>query len=306
LPKADVVMQIAAAPLAVPGSREAAVAIAVGVQQPARAAASARLADEVEMQVNAYDPDGKLCATRHLNARVTFRSDVQAAARYDMLTRLDLPPGRYQLRVGLQSSLQRKSGSVYYDLDVPDFGALPLALSGVLVTATPGCVAAPQDALASLLPVTPTSSREFGRDQQVTALLRVYQGLPADAAAAGAGGAGSGAARSPKTDPPTLPSNTPGATARPAVAPNTTLGAKAGARSLAPVSMSVTIFGASGAMVFERAPTLGIERFARDRTADCAFDLPMADLQPGPHLLRIEARLGEQTARRDVRFEVRK
>jgi hypothetical protein len=31
----------------------------------------------------------------------------------------------------------------------------------------------------------------------------------------------------------------------------------------------------------------------------------MPDLQPGPHLLRIEARVGDQTARRDVRFEVR-
>ncbi len=265
LPKADVALQLAAAPLAVAGKREAAVAIAVGVRQATPARDAAHLADDVDMQVNAYDPEGKLRASRRLTGRVTLRADSQAAAEYDMITRLDLAPGRYQLRVALHSSLQGKSGSVFYDLDVPDFAALPLALSGVVVTANPGSVAAPKDALAGLLPVAPTSSRAFGKDQQVTALMRVYQRA---GRAGGAGGAG-------------------------------------GDEALAPVPMSVMIFDATGAMVFDASPTLAVERFARDRAADCAFDLPIANLQPGPHLLRIEARLGDTTARRDVRFEVR-
>ena len=82
-------------------------------------------------------------------------------------------------------------------------------------------------------------------------------------------------------------------------------GGAGGAQALAPVPMSVTIFDATGAMVFDASPTLPVERFARDRTADCAFDLPVANLQPGPHLLRIEARLGDTMARREVRFEIR-
>ena len=50
MPKADVAMRVAAAPLAVAGKREAAVAIAVGVQQPARPSQGERLVDDVEMQ----------------------------------------------------------------------------------------------------------------------------------------------------------------------------------------------------------------------------------------------------------------
>ena len=38
-----------------------------------------------------------------------------------------------------------------------------------------GLVAAPKDGLAALLPHSPTTAREFGRDQKVTAFLRVYR-----------------------------------------------------------------------------------------------------------------------------------
>ena len=35
--------------------------------------------------------------------------------------RVMLPPGRYQLRVGVRESEAGESGSVFYDLTVPDF-----------------------------------------------------------------------------------------------------------------------------------------------------------------------------------------
>ena len=49
-----------------------------------------------------------------------------------LVTTLDLPEGRYQLRVGAGSGTS--NGSVLYDLDVPDFQDEPLVLSGVTMT----------------------------------------------------------------------------------------------------------------------------------------------------------------------------
>jgi hypothetical protein len=93
-----------------------------------------------------------------------------------VLARVDLKPGRYQVRLGASSSLSGKSGSVYSDLDVPDFSSSRGALSGLVLSVTPGPVAAPGDRFADLLPVVPTTRREFVTGDQVAAFLRVYDG----------------------------------------------------------------------------------------------------------------------------------
>ncbi len=41
-------------------------------------------------------------------------------------SRVELPPGRYQVRVGVRESGAGEMGTVFYDLDVPDFGREPL------------------------------------------------------------------------------------------------------------------------------------------------------------------------------------
>ena len=49
-------------------------------------------------------------------------------------TRLELEPGRYQLRIAARESATGRVGSINYDLDVPDFTKEPLVLSGVVVS----------------------------------------------------------------------------------------------------------------------------------------------------------------------------
>ena len=53
-------------------------------------------------------------------------------------TRLQLPPGRYQLRVAARESGTGRVGSVNYDLDVPDFTKDPIAMSGVVIASASG------------------------------------------------------------------------------------------------------------------------------------------------------------------------
>ena len=49
-----------------------------------------------------------------------------------MLIETTLPPGRYQMRIAAGNQ-QTKSGSVVYDIDVPDFSKDQLAMSGVAI-----------------------------------------------------------------------------------------------------------------------------------------------------------------------------
>jgi hypothetical protein len=67
------------------------------------------------------------------------------------------------------------SGSLYADVEVPDFTA-PLAVSGIVVETIPAGATAPIGAFDMFLPVVPTSGRQFTQDQDVTVFMRLYQG----------------------------------------------------------------------------------------------------------------------------------
>ena len=96
--------------------------------------------------------------------------------RYEVLSRLDLKPGRYVLRVSARSTTLDRTGSVYADVTVPDFTKPALAFSGIVISAAPGPRAAPAGALAALIPVVPTTAREFTSSHHATAFVRIYQG----------------------------------------------------------------------------------------------------------------------------------
>jgi hypothetical protein len=59
---------------------------------------------------------------------------------------------------------------------VPDYTKPRLSLSGIILRMNPGVVTAPKDALSSLIPVVPTTLREFDRRGTLTAFARIYQG----------------------------------------------------------------------------------------------------------------------------------
>jgi VWFA-related protein len=175
VPQADLAMQVAAAPFAIPGQRNAAIAVMVGVRQPTPAVTE-RTAENTDVQVSAYDESGQRRGAERLQVAFTLRPGSADEVGYETLARLDLAPGRYQLRLAAQTTLQGRTGSVYCDLDVPDFSKPPLSLSGIALSATPAPMMVGKDKLASLLPVVPTAMRDFTGDQKVIAFLRVYQG----------------------------------------------------------------------------------------------------------------------------------
>lgn len=174
VPARDVAMQVTAAPFGIAGRKESALALILALRQPPPE--SARVTERVDVLVGAYSPDGRRRASQRLNAKVILRPEPGTAIQYEVLSQLQLRPGRYQLRFAAESAMQGKRGSVYYDIDVPDFSRNGLMISGMVLSAEPNVPSAPRDAMAKLIPVVPTARRQFWPGDRVRAFVRLYQG----------------------------------------------------------------------------------------------------------------------------------
>jgi VWFA-related protein len=93
-----------------------------------------------------------------------------------ILTKADLEPGRYQLRIAVGTA--QRGGSVIYDLDVPDFSKKDLAMSGLVLRGPekPEGVFLPAgDPLEALALRGPTTTRVFTKADVVSAYAEVYE-----------------------------------------------------------------------------------------------------------------------------------
>ena len=178
-PRGDVAMQMTAAAFAVPGKTMPAVAIALAFRQP-RANLQERLVEQVDMIVGVYGPDGKRGAAERLNARVVLKPGEDPFVRYEVLTALYMRPGRYQLRVAAQSAIHAKEGSLHYDVIVPDFSKGDLSLSGVVLSVEPNVPVAGKERVSAIVPVVPTSRREFWEPDRVKAFVRIHRNKRGD------------------------------------------------------------------------------------------------------------------------------
>jgi hypothetical protein len=94
-----------------------------------------------------------------------------------LLSRLEVPPGRYQFRVGAHESTGGTLATVPYDLEVPDYASVPLGLSGLVLTSsradeyvTPN----PDPQLKDVLPSPPIAARRFRAGETLSTFLEVY------------------------------------------------------------------------------------------------------------------------------------
>ena len=130
----------------------------------------------LELELRAFTTEGRFALGERRTAQATLRpSTTRLDDAFDLLARIVLPPGRYELRFGATLSPANLAGSLFADVEVPDFRKDPLSISGVLME-TAGGNAGPLDAFAGLTPVIPTSSRVFTRRDTPQAFVRIYQG----------------------------------------------------------------------------------------------------------------------------------
>ena len=135
------------------------------------------------MTAAAFDRNGRSVQSEEQTVGVTWRPDAAGSSPYEVVSRLALKPGRYEVRVAVETAASRRA-SVFTFVDVPDFEQQPLSLSGIVLAASPAQPSAPPDAFTNLLPVVPTARRDFARTDHATAFLRVYENAknPAESA----------------------------------------------------------------------------------------------------------------------------
>ena len=107
----------------------------------------------------------------------TYQQVVRTGLR--ITSRMDLPPGRYQLRIGMVDTNSHRTGSVHLDLEVPDFASEPLMMSGLVLTSALAAQMRtaqgnPIDELRKALPGPPTASRTFRSGEELALVAEVY------------------------------------------------------------------------------------------------------------------------------------
>ncbi len=100
-----------------------------------------------------------------------------AATGLRLLNRVELPPGRYQIRFAAHDSGGGSVGTVTYDLDVPDFAKLPFSMSGLVLTSAAALVqptVRPDEPLRQVLPGPPVAARSFPQNDEIALFAEVY------------------------------------------------------------------------------------------------------------------------------------
>lgn len=175
LPVSGLPVRVSAAPFKGDGERAS---VLLTGEVPASAFASGEVA--LEVSYAAIDGSPAVRGSQTLRSVVAAGSPVQVRARQGGVAfarRFELPSGRYQLRVGARDATRNSSGSVLYDLDVPDFSAGALAMSGLVLGVTQGeqAVMLRDDRIEAALGTHPVSRRRFSAgDGDVVAHVEIY------------------------------------------------------------------------------------------------------------------------------------
>ncbi len=134
----------------------------------------------IELAVFAVDVKGKMKASNRDSLTLNLKPDTKTRVEQTglrMLSRLNVPPGRYQLRVAAHEVGGGALGSVLYDLEVPEFEKTPLSMSGLVVTSAASSMlptAKPDTDLRPVLPGPPVASRSFPQNDQLAFFTDIY------------------------------------------------------------------------------------------------------------------------------------
>jgi VWFA-related protein len=181
IPIAGVPVKVFAAPFkGVSPNAAVAVAIELDPSQLDFVEKNGTFTERIEITYTAVDINGKLFPGDRHTVDLAMKPDTfeRVKARgLRVLSQINLPPSRYQLRVAAGNAAG-KVGSVLYDLEVPDFYKAPLTMSGVALTAASAVqvlTIKPKDPLSDVLPGPPTTAREFARGDVLLLFTEFYE-----------------------------------------------------------------------------------------------------------------------------------
>jgi hypothetical protein len=181
LPAGGVPMRVFAAPFLGSPKRTALMLVielepsALRFQQQADA-----FTEGLDLLIVPVDASGRALDGAHDEAPLKFSAETYERVRQGglrIMRRLDVPPGRYQLHVGAQSTNSKAVGAVTYDLEAPDFTRPALSMSGLaLMSDAEGQrpTAPPDKTFTDVLPKGATARREFARDDTLVYFAEIY------------------------------------------------------------------------------------------------------------------------------------
>ncbi|MBI3491299.1 MAG: VWA domain-containing protein [Acidobacteria bacterium] len=137
--------------------------------------------DKIQLSYLAIDANGKVKGgNTDAIAMNALRPETKTRIEQNglrVLNRLDLPPGKYQMRVAAHDSAGGAVGSVLLDVDVPDFIKMPFSISGLVLT-SPISSQVPtvhtDEQLRGVLPGPAVASRSFPQNEEVALFAEVY------------------------------------------------------------------------------------------------------------------------------------
>ncbi|MEQ1908094.1 MAG: VWA domain-containing protein [Vicinamibacterales bacterium] len=135
---------------------------------------------KVDLSLMAVDNKSKIFGARTDSLTLNLKPETKARVEQSgvrVLNRMELPAGRYQLRVAARDTLKNVVGSVIYDLDVPDFYKETISVSGVTLTSLAGAsmmTARPDEDLKTVLPAPPIGLRTFPQNDELALFAEIY------------------------------------------------------------------------------------------------------------------------------------
>jgi VWFA-related protein len=167
--------------------KEASVALAIEIDggrlQFAPPNEKGLLANKIELSLFSLSEQGKAMAGTRSELDLTLRPETRDRVKAHGVRvnpRINLAPGRYQVRIGARDTVEGLTGSVFYDLIVPDFRKEKLMIGGLLITAasvqqTPSIQ--PDPVVAKVLPAAATSKRQFPQGDNLALYTELYDNI---------------------------------------------------------------------------------------------------------------------------------
>ena len=140
-----------------------------------------RYVGKIDTLIVAFDRDGKVQASKRSAVDLGLKPDsyqrlTQQNGRFRFVSQLELAPGTYRLEVAVVDADTKKAGSLYSDLEVPDFSKAPVAMSNLLISSatTSFWPTAADKGLTVTMPLPPTTVRDFAAGDALAWFARVY------------------------------------------------------------------------------------------------------------------------------------
>ena len=142
--------------------------------------------DQLEIACFAADGNGKIKDGARDVINLSLKPQTYEIVRegaFRVVRRIQVPPGKYQLRIGARDAGGGKVGMVIYDLDAPDFSKGNITMSGIALASASGSripTASPDpnvNEFKDVLPAPPSASREFPRQDTLAVFAEVYDNI---------------------------------------------------------------------------------------------------------------------------------